>query len=81
MSGLGVREGAFVVVFNRYNVIGEKALTLSLLLFSINTVIELIGRALELEEFFKAKRLPRYEVRKSGFFRTSYLVSRTSYLD
>ncbi len=43
LSGLGVREGAFVFLFSKVGATQEQALTLSLMWFAITAVVSIIG--------------------------------------
>ncbi|MDP2688907.1 MAG: lysylphosphatidylglycerol synthase domain-containing protein, partial [Deltaproteobacteria bacterium] len=43
LSGLGLREGAFVFLFTRVGATQEQALTLSLMWFAIAAIVSVIG--------------------------------------
>jgi len=56
ISGLGVREGAFVFLLKTYNIPAPDAMALSLIIFSMVVLMALIGGALEAGEFLFKKK-------------------------
>jgi uncharacterized protein (TIRG00374 family) len=52
ISGLGVREGAFVFLLKEYAVSGPDAMALSFIIFGVTVVMALIGGILEAQEVF-----------------------------
>jgi len=57
ISGLGVREGAFVFLLKNYNIPSSDAMALSLIIFSVVVSMASIGGAFEAWEFlFKRRR-------------------------
>jgi len=57
ISGLGVREGAFVFLLKKYSIAPSSSMTASLILFSMTVMIAFIGGGFEIQEFlFKKKK-------------------------
>ena len=56
ISGLGVREGAFVFLLKRYGVYASDAMALSLLMFGVLVVFALIGGVFEAIDSLKRYR-------------------------
>lgn len=52
ISGLGVREGAFVFLLSSYNVSAPDAMALSFIIFAVTVIMALIGGILEAQEIF-----------------------------
>lgn len=57
LSGLGLREGAFVYLFTRFGATAEQALTLSLIWFAVLVVVSLAGGV----EYVRMGRIPAGE--------------------
>lgn len=56
ISGLGVREGAFVFLLKGYEVLASNAMALSFSLFGIAVIMALIGGILEASEFLSGEK-------------------------
>lgn len=56
VSGLGVREGAFVFLLRKYSICAPDAMALSLLIFAVSVAFALLGGVFEALEFFKQER-------------------------
>lgn len=57
ISGLGVREGAFVFLLGRYHVPSSDAMALSVIIFGITVFMALVGGAFEAHELLFEKKV------------------------